>query len=127
MSTDERRALAIILSLILFAGAARWIERPRPLLEDAPALDLAQYEEASRAALVEQKPRKPTRAAGPRKLDPNTATLQQLDSLPGIGKAVAERIIAQRQVEPFRMVSDLQKVRGVGAALAARLAPFLLL
>ena len=138
MSTDERRAVAILLALLLLSALARWIDRPRPLLEDVPALDLARLEQESRDARAGRDPqdndapartRARTREApdSTRKLDINTATAAQLDALPGIGAAVAQRIIEHRQQEPFRTVSDLQKVRGVGPALAARLAPFLLL
>jgi competence ComEA-like helix-hairpin-helix protein len=127
MSTDERRALAIILTILLAAAVARWLDRPTPLLDDVAALDLEKFEDDSRqAAAPKKKPTAP--AAKPRaQLDLNTATVQQIDSLPGIGRAVAERIIAQRATAPFRYHSDLRNVRGVGPALAARLAPLVLL
>jgi phosphatidylserine/phosphatidylglycerophosphate/cardiolipin synthase-like enzyme len=44
-------------------------------------------------------------------LNVNTATPQQLESLPGIGPELAKRIIAGR---PYRRLLDLERVRGLG-------------
>ena len=53
--------------------------------------------------------------AGPVNL--NTATADDLDSLPGIGPATAAAIIAHRdQHGPFATVDDLADVRGIGPA-----------
>lgn len=59
----------------------------------------------------------PTPASSPQKeptsskLDVNSASEEQLETIPGIGPALASRIIAAR---PFKSADDLQKVKGIG-------------
>jgi competence protein ComEA len=61
-------------------------------------------------------------AAAQTELDLNLASRAQLESLPGIGPALADRILAARGQQPFGDWSDLQqRVRGIGPALAAKL------
>jgi len=64
-------------------------------------------------------------AATPAPIDINTATLEQLDSLPGIGPSKAAAIIAARERRPFRRLADLLRVPGIGRSTLTRLAPFL--
>lgn len=62
-------------------------------------------------------------ARGPVDLD--RATEGELDALPGIGPALARRIIEDRTNSgPFGSLDALQDVRGIGPALATKLAPF---
>ena len=56
-------------------------------------------------------------AAGGGKVNLNTATLAQLDALPGVGPVLAQRILDHREQQGgFRSVSDLRKVDGIGDA-----------
>lgn len=51
------------------------------------------------------------------KININTATAEELDTLPGIGPAYAERIIRHREeFGPFKKIEDIKKVRGIGDA-----------
>jgi competence protein ComEA len=57
------------------------------------------------------------------KVDVNRATAEELQRLPGVGAAMAARILATREEKPFRTVDDLRRVRGIGAKTLERLRP----
>lgn len=51
------------------------------------------------------------------KISINMASAAELDKLPGIGPALAERIVQHRtSAGPFRDISDIKKVPGIGEA-----------
>lgn len=54
----------------------------------------------------------------------NTATALELRQLPRVGPALAARIVANRDsLGPFTSLEDLTRVRGIGPAMAQKLAP----
>ncbi|HEX2574921.1 MAG TPA: helix-hairpin-helix domain-containing protein, partial [Aquihabitans sp.] len=60
----------------------------------------------------------------PEVVDLNTATAEQLDTLPGVGPATAAAILAHRDEHgPFGSVDELLEVRGIGDAKLEQLRP----
>ena len=57
-------------------------------------------------------------------VDLNTATADQLDTLPGVGPTTAAAIVAYRSEHgPFTSVDQLADVRGIGPAKLAEIRP----
>lgn len=44
----------------------------------------------------------------------NTATQAELETLPGVGEKLAQRIIEERKKQPFTSLADLKRVSGIG-------------
>ena len=52
----------------------------------------------------------------------NTATKEELDSLPGVGPKLSDRILQARQEKPFTSLEDLKRVSGIGESKLRKLA-----
>jgi competence protein ComEA len=64
----------------------------------------------------------PTASAVPARVSLASATLEQLDALPGIGPVTAQKILDHRDRHgPFRSVDDLDAVAGIGPARVEQL------
>ncbi|MBK9249643.1 MAG: helix-hairpin-helix domain-containing protein [Ignavibacteria bacterium] len=55
----------------------------------------------------------------------NSATKAELIRLPGIGEAMAERIIERRRTKYFMTSSDLMNVKGIGRKKLEKLEPYI--
>jgi competence protein ComEA len=58
-------------------------------------------------------------------VDPNTASVEALDAIPGVSTGVAEAIVAERAAHgPYRSLEALRRAPGVRDEVLAALAPF---
>src|SRR5215470_4780203 len=82
-----------------------------------------------RPARADEPPAAPVAAAevapGEGKVNINTATVDQLIRLPGIGPTKAGAIAAYRSKHHFARIDDLDHVKGFGRKTMARLRPYL--
>ena len=53
----------------------------------------------------------------------NTASAKELEALPGIGTALAAKIVKERKIAPFITLSDLRRVSGVHEAMLTKQRP----
>lgn len=139
ITRGERRAIGVLLVLLVVLSAFRWIHAPKPAYDETSyaafdaALDarvavwrqqreqkLQRYypgadsldKEANE--MIAENERKPdtTRA---RRLNVNRASSEMLEVLPGIGPTLARRIVAWRKAHSgFTSVEQLLEVRGIG-------------
>src|SRR5947209_16176477 len=59
-------------------------------------------------------------------VDPNSAPPAVLGALPHVGESLVKKIVTQREIFPFQSLGDMRhRVRGLGPATLARLAPHL--
>ncbi len=122
MTLYTRHQLLLILLLAGAAGAGLAVDhwrRARPdLAERLEALDRAGRRDPAPAPHGPPRRDRPAPAAAP--LDVNRATEPELTRLPGVGPALASRIVAAR---PFADVDELRRVKGVRRATLERLRP----
>ncbi len=78
----------------------------------------------TRGRVPASRPRAPTAKAPGAPVDLNRAGLDELAGLPGVGRALAARIVAAREAAGrFTSADDLRRVRGLGRAKIERLRP----
>jgi len=69
-----------------------------------------------------------TEKAGAGAVNVNTATVDELVRLPGVGPTKAASIVAFREKHgPFKRVDDLDRVKGFGRKLIAKVRPYVAL
>ena len=63
-----------------------------------------------------------------RVIDPNLASKADLETLPGIGPVMAQRIIDYRRAHgPYKKIADLRKVSGIGRKKLEKLRPYVVI
>ena len=145
---EMRAALLFVLASLLVGAAIReWRRSNETRFQDLVASLEAGEGRTSEPAPDAQAPDpgQPSRAAGardggghrpagagrgngprPASLDPDRATAAEWERLPGIGPALAERIVKDRATRgPFGGPDGLLRVRGIGPRTLARFRAFL--
>ncbi|MEO8479560.1 MAG: ComEA family DNA-binding protein [Gemmatimonadota bacterium] len=125
MDPRERRALALIVLLAIIGHgirAARGAPKQTAVRLEAVGVPPS-GDPLGQLALAESL----ARPLGPReRIDVDRATVRELQRLPGVGPALAERIVADRQsAGAFGGTRGLARVRGIGPATLERLTPHL--
>ncbi len=71
-----------------------------------------------------QTPAPPASVAQKASINLNTATLDQLETLPGVGRKTAERILEHRQKSGgFKKIEELMHVKGIGEKSFLKIKP----
>jgi competence protein ComEA len=124
---QERLALGVAVLLLAAGAAARGLTKePEAAALTGPAgVDagvrtlVAQVEDSVERSELRGRPLAPGE-----RIDPNTASADELDRLDGVGPAMAARIVERRQARgPFRTLADLDSVSGIGPSTLVKIAP----
>ncbi len=112
---QQERVTLTVLGAIALAGCAVLLwqgQRPAVTVVGSPAaVQAAQWDEQLAAA---------------RTVDVNTATVAALERLPGVGPALAARIVDYRTAHgPFGAPEELTRVHGIGPKTVAALRDYL--
>jgi competence protein ComEA len=100
------RALLMVLAIVAVAALPASAQRKAPVA-GAKALPVAKAPAAPGSVV-----------------NLNTATLAQLEALPGLGAAVARRILEYREKNGnFKKIEDLMNVKGIGEKSFLKLKP----
>ena len=111
MARTEKAAFWILIFLLMVGIAAKFYK----LKKDAPNFKVP-IRESSKA---------PKEAQSPPILNLNSATAKDLEGLPSIGRATAEKIVAYRAANgPFKEKTDLMRVDSISISKYKTLEPF---
>ena len=101
---QERGLMLLIGAAVLVSGFLLWTDLPQPTPVVLPVVIRLDQVRVLLPMFVEQEP-----------VNINQASVDELIVLPGIGPALAQRIIDYRTEHgPFKSVEDMEKVSGIG-------------
>lgn len=142
LSKQERRMVVFLILGLVVGAAVNLLMRHRGQrldnMEAVATMDSLRREFVARAAQMGQVApvavgdslAQPTPVAAtmrrPWLVDINRAPAAELEKLPHIGPALAQRIVAHREQRgPFRSIEEIKQVKGIGERTFARIRPYL--
>lgn len=109
----EKGVLALTLAFLLAAVGYYFVKQGGSEPYRVSAQTVGAWEISAAEQVREQET-----AVSVERVNINTATQAQLQTLPGIGQARAEAIIADREANgPFRIPEDITRVSGIGQGI----------
>lgn len=118
---NEQRALLFLISTFVVGLGVQFYQRKFQPFPSSSSLSLVE-EHTSSLSLLEEK----QNTFQSIKYDLNQASMEELEKIPGIGPALAKRILDWRKAHgPFEKPEDLLQVKGIGAKTLEKIQPFI--
>ena len=116
MLEKHRQTLILLLSVLIIAGSGVSLGFGiAELSKSSSPLQTSGFEKVVPSDLGTAKPQ-------PSPININAAPAMDLESLPGIGSVIAQRIIDYRKKNgPFKTIAEIQNVSGIGSVTYAKL------
>ena len=125
MKNLVKLAILLLIAYLLYRLYTLYVRPTAVRLDQRPPTMPPVQEQMPEAASAAARP---TSASEPHRLNLNEAGAATLTSLPGIGPALADRIVAFREKNGFfQSVDDLVHVQGIGSNQVERLRPLVAL
>lgn len=114
---QEAKAIIFLIVILLIGSGVTLYKKYHP--DFAPELLLKENHQVEKKIVQPPKvsvtPENPDSKTSNKKINLNTATLKELDSLPGIGEELGKRILAYRESNGnFSSIEELTKIKGIG-------------
>ncbi len=114
---QETKAVIFLIVILLIGSGVTLYKKYHP--DFAPELLLKENRNTEKKVLEPAKssnvPENISLKITDKKINLNRATLQELDSLPGIGEELGKRILAYRESKGnFSSIEELKKIKGIG-------------
>lgn len=127
--TKNEQKVFLFLAVVFLAGVAIKVYKAYVVPDRATQFDYSQSDSvfAARSQVLQTASDSSVAVAKTiTRIDINSATIQQLVQLPGIGNATAERILLYRNENgKFKGIQNLKDVKGIGDKKFKKLKPFI--
>lgn len=124
LTSEEKRAVLFLAGIAALGGAVRVIRAPDPPPPMVVAPEIRGDDVQRQAALARREAELMRPLADSETIDLDVADVRQIERLPGVGPALARRIVADREAHgPFGTLEALDQVPGIGPAMLAGIRP----
>lgn len=124
LTSTERKALVLIASVLLVGQGLLVYQRGREaryLYRESDREFWAAFQLEQAAAKRQALEARVIRPA----VNPNTASREELQTLPGVGPVIADRIMEYRREHPLTEPEGLRPVPGIGPQTLEKMRPYL--
>ena len=124
--TKNEQKIFLFLAVVFLSGIAIKVYKAYVIPAHATQFDYARSDSVFAARSQQLLAGSDSNATVTGRMNINTATVNQLIQLPGIGEAVAERIVLYRDENgKFRGIEKLKNVKGIGDKKFKKLKPLI--